>query len=153
MESIPVTHIALTDLITAITIIMGFGITVFMFRLGREANTEQREKWVALSDYLIFASIALAVASLLLLFVVPVITSWKSAVAIAATVAAILLQAGFIPAILAHYRIAFGKHRTDARSWAEPWEIAWFVLTLVVAAVAFVSTLCQRLHEASFLKA
>jgi hypothetical protein len=115
------------DLIAVAAIVIGFGLTTIMFRIQREI--EMRDKgetvWVAWSDYLIFGSVFLAV----FLVVIPLLVFSSRTLAPAASAAAIILQAGYIPAILAHYRIICGKARDKekiAREQGEPAE-KWIV--------------------------
>jgi hypothetical protein len=69
------------------------------------------------------------------------------AFASAAGAAAIVLEAGYIPSILAHYRIWFGKDRQKKgvlREPGEPAEMGFIILTSVLAAFTFAFVLCQQ---------
>lgn len=137
------------DLIAVAAIIFGFGLTVFMFRLQREIwvkeNRPNWPSWLAWSDYLILGAILLAVCSVTLLLANCLPTQVVLRVTSAACVAAIVLEAGYIPAILAHYRIELGTSRTGNRKKGEPAE-RWFVCISVMIALSsfiYVVTLYQ----------
>jgi uncharacterized membrane protein len=129
------------DLIAVAAIILGFGLTAIMFRVQREIYVREVQKdknWLAWSDYLIFGSVLLV----LFLTVVPVLAfSHAGQLAPAACAAALILQAGYIPAILAHYRIEIGKDR-DAkgldRERGEPAERLIVYVSSVVALLVFI---------------
>ncbi|HEV1993742.1 MAG TPA: hypothetical protein VGR03_05380, partial [Candidatus Acidoferrum sp.] len=98
------------DSIAVAAILIGFGLTTIMFRVQRELyvrEVKKEENWIAWADFLIFASVLLV----LLLIVVPLFAFSVQTFAPAASAAAFILQAGYIPAILAHYRIGIGKGR------------------------------------------
>jgi len=109
-----------SDLIAVATIIVGFGVTVIMFRVQRELWVRDKHpdwpNWLAWADWLILVSVALAVFFVVTpLLAFPIVTKWREALAAGSSVSAILLQVGYIPAILAHYRIEVGTQRTGAR--------------------------------------
>ena len=142
-----------SDLIATASIIAGFGITVIMFRVQREVTVQDEKRTpvksrLAWADYLIILSISLA----LLLVVVPLIwfavpSAKLRAVAAAACVAAVVLQLGYIPSILAHYGISLGKQTaTEERSAGQPVETWIAPLSGLVAAVLFVIVLCHNLR-------
>jgi hypothetical protein len=60
---------------------------------------------------------------------------------------AVVLQIGYIPAIMAHYRIFFGKqrraHHVD-RVAGEPAERVFVLLTVAIAVFAFMFIFCQQ---------
>jgi hypothetical protein len=129
------------DLIAVAAIIVGFGLTVVMFRVQREIwvqeNHPEWDSWLAWSDYLILISVLLGFGA-----VVVVLSFSLLAVASAFCAGAIVLQASYIPAILAHYRIEIGKNRIGDRAKGEPVEKR-VVLVAIVAALA-ISTLVWR---------
>ncbi|HLK09063.1 MAG TPA: hypothetical protein VKV30_14000 [Candidatus Angelobacter sp.] len=126
------------DLIAVSAIVIGFGVTAIMFRVQREIHMgeEQNEvKWIAWSDWLIFGSVLLA----LFLAVIPLLAFSYRSFAAAACTAAIILQAGYIPAILAHYRIDIGRGRDIKdlpRERGEPAE-KWIVCVSGIVALVF----------------
>jgi hypothetical protein len=105
------------DLIAVAALIVGFAVTVIMFRVQRELWVQERHpkwpNWLSWSDYLIVTSVIFAIFALIVLLVIPGITQYRRALAAGSCVAAIILQAGYIPGILAHYRIEIGRHRTS----------------------------------------
>jgi hypothetical protein len=116
------------DLIAVAAVVIGFGLTAIMFRVQRENDMRENGErvWIAWSDYLILASVLLAV----FLVVIPILVFSSQKLATAASAAAIILQAGYIPAILAHYRIGIGKARDEKklpRAKGEPAE-KWLVI-------------------------
>lgn len=130
------------DLIAVAAIVIGFGLTAIMFRVQREIHMGEEQndvKWIAWSDWLIFGSVLLA----LFLAVIPLLAFSYRSFATAACTAAIILQAGYIPAILAHYRIDIGRSRDIKklpRDRGEPAE-KWIVcVSCVIALVFFVLT-------------
>src|SRR6478672_9826534 len=105
-----------TELLAVSAIIVGFGVTAIMFRVQRELYVLEvlkiRTVWLAWADYLIIASIMLAALGVILpLVAIPNGSPVLVAVAAASCAAATVLQAGYVPAILAHYRIELGAKR------------------------------------------
>lgn len=139
------------DLIAVAAIIFGFGITVFMFRIQREIWVKDHRpywpNWLACSDYLILASIGLAFLALTFLIASPGRSARREALASAACVAALVLQLGFIPAILAHYRIEIGAKRGGYRQKGEPAERRIVGASSAIAAIVFTSVLYLHLCE------
>jgi uncharacterized RDD family membrane protein YckC len=129
------------DLIALAAIIIGFGSTIVTFRIQREVAMEEAGEclWLPWADWLILLAIFLCVAFVILLLAT--VTPSRVAIASAAGAAAIVLEAGYIPSILAHYRIFFGKRRARdkiLRERGEPAEKISVILTLVVATLVFV---------------
>jgi hypothetical protein len=84
--------------------------------------------WVAWADWLIIGATLLCLVGLL-----PIVAGWGTAsgrlrVASAATTAAVVLTFGYVPAILAHYRLIFRGQRRGARKNPEPPE-RWLTVT------------------------
>jgi hypothetical protein len=141
------------DLIAAATIIVGFGVTVIMFRVQRELWVQEQHpdwpSWLAWSDYLIIASVVLALfLAIVPLLAVSVMTSLVQALAAASCVAAVILQAGYIPAILAHYRIEIGRKRKGDRLKGEPAERRFVFISAALATVGFIIVLWTHLRAA-----
>jgi hypothetical protein len=130
---------ALGDLIGVAAIVLGFGVTVVMFRIQRELQMQEANEpiWIARSDVLILASIFASVFLVLLPLLLLPKLDYVIAVARAGCVAAIILEAGYIPAILAHYRIGFGKDRHGPRTNPEPTERLFVWLFAIFAAGCF----------------
>jgi hypothetical protein len=150
------TQLAMTDLIAMAAIVMGFGVTVVMFRLQREAEIEkdrlrqqaEMEKdseptWIAYSDWLILFSIFV---SLLFVFFPLFLLPYQLAISIAhaGCFAAIVLQAGYIPSILAHYRLLLGKNRKGPRENPEPKERLFVWLSIAIAILGGVLSSYRR---------
>jgi hypothetical protein len=131
-----------SNLIAVSAIVIGFSVTAIMFRVQRELFVFETLKikllWLAWADYLILASVALAVLGATIpLLVSPKPSSALIAVAAASCIAALVLQAGYIPAILAHYRIEMGSTREGPRAKGEPAERVFVIGAFAVAAVTF----------------
>ena len=127
------------NLISVASIVAGFGITVIMFRVQRELSIQESRptlrSTLAWSDYLIIASVFLALlGSVEVLLLDPAVPHYLQAVAAAACAAAVFLQVGYIPGILFHYGIRYGRNSTiDDRQSGEPGERAIVILSAVVA--------------------
>jgi len=137
------------DLISTASIIVGFGVTVIMFRVQRELHVLEELKrsplWLAWADYLVIASVALAIVGVILPLLVLGGGGPKGlAASTALCAAAIVLQGGYIPAILAHYRIELGAERTGSREKGEPLERLAVKLTVIGAVVVFAATIMTR---------
>src|SRR5215469_7841049 len=134
------------EIISASAIVAGFGVTAIMFRVQRELYVRETLKidilWLAWADYLILTSVALAVfGSTAPLLVAPIVPRTVVAIAASSCVAALILLAGYVPAILAHYRIELGAKRRGPREKGEPIE-RWLVITFgILAAISFTATL------------
>ena len=137
-------------IISACAIVAGFGVTAIMFRVQRELYVREvlKEKtvWLAWADYLVLGSVVLAVFGA----TVPLLAASKTprpvaAVAAASCIAALVLLAGYVPSILAHYRIELGARREGSRVKGEPIERGFVVGSLICAAAAFGVTLVLRL--------
>ena len=139
------------EIIAASAIVAGFGVTAIMFRVQRELYVLEVLKvktlWLAWADYLVLASVLLAVfggtVPILLLPSVP-----RSVLAIGASscVAALVLLAGYVPSILAHYRIGLGATRQGPRAKGEPVERGFVIASSVCAGLLFLATLLLRLN-------
>lgn len=135
------------DLIALSAIIIGFGSTIIAFRIQREITMEKHAErlWLPWADWLILLAIALSVTFVVLLLAG--ITPTRTAFASAAGASAIVLEAGYIPSILAHYRIWFGKERHTKhapRDPGEPAEKGFVILTCLIAAIVFGTVFCQQ---------
>lgn len=139
------------DLIAVAALIVGFAVTVIMFRVQRELWVQERDpkwpNWLSWSDYLIVPSVILAIIALVVLLAIPGITQHRRAFAAASCVAAIILQAGYIPGILAHYRIEIGRHRTADREKGEPAEKVIVYVSVSLATLVFIFVLRQHLRQ------
>lgn len=125
-----------SDFITIASVAFGFGAAMLFFRIQRELEMERagEPRWVPWADSLI----VLATLSSLLLVLLPLLILGQAAVAVAgaACTASAVLVAAYIPALLAHYRLVFGKGRSGPRNNPEPAEgvIAFGGFVLAVGA-------------------
>ena len=134
--------------LTVASILTGFCISVFMFRIQRELSVRDRHpdwpNWLAWADYLIIASI---VASVLLVIVplvaVPAPGRVIYSVAAGSCAAASILLLAYPFAILDHYRIEIGTWRTKRgespheRHKGEPLERIIVITAGILAAATF----------------
>ncbi len=134
--------------LTVASILTGFCISVFMFRIQRELGVRDRHpdwpNWLAWADYLIMAAIVLSVLLVILPLVsVPAPGRGAYSVAAGACAAASILLLAYPLAILDHYRIEIGTWRTrqgespHARHKGEPLERIIVVTAAIIAALAF----------------
>ena len=138
------------DLIAVSAIVVGFGVTAMMFRVQRELYVLEVLKietlWLAWADYTIIASVMLAVfGATVPLLVFPTLPESVIALSASSCVGAVILQAGYIPSILAHYRIEIGTARTGSREKGEPAERLFVIGAFIIAGIAFVITFCLRM--------
>lgn len=139
------------EIISASAIVAGFGVTSIMFRIQRELYVFEVLKiktlWLAWADYLVLSSVALAVfGGTVPLIAVPRTPRSVLAVAAASCVAALVLLAGYVPSILAHYRIGLGATREGPRAQGEPVERRFVVGSLICAVASFTVTLLLQLR-------
>ena len=135
---------------TVASILSGFGISVFMFRIQRELRVRdmhpQWPNWLAWADYLILAAILLS----LLLVVLPLMAMAEPSrlaysIAAGSCAAASLLVAAYPFAILDHYRIEIGTwctregERPQERHKGEPAERIIVLAAAALAAIAFLT--------------
>ncbi len=140
--------------LTVASILTGFCISVFMFRIQRELGVRDRHpdwpNWLAWADYLIIATIVLSVVLVILpLVAVPAPGRAIYSIAAGSCAAASLLLLAYPFAILDHYRIEIGTWRLkqgespQARHKGEPLEriivvTAGAIATATFAAIVFV---------------
>ena len=134
--------------LTVASILTGFCISVFMFRIQRELRVRDLHpawpNWLAWADYLIVATMVLSVVFVILpLMALPAPSRAIYSVAAGSCAAASLLLLAYPFAILDHYRIEIGTSRTkrgekpQARHKGEPIERIIVVTTGIVAALTF----------------
>jgi len=136
--------------LTVASILSGFGISVFMFRIQRELRVRDADpqslNWLAWADYLILAAILLS----LLLVVLPLMAVAEPgrliySIAAGSCAAASILVAAYPFAILDHYRIEIGTWRTregehpQERHKGEPIERIIVGAAAALAAIAFLT--------------
>lgn len=153
--------------------IVGFGIVAFVFRVQREldmrergnaeqerrvvpqaaeeraAETDQRPSWIPWADRLLIGTVTAAI--LLVLFPIALAGSisslWGERLPAAACSGSAIALAGYIPAILSHYRfgftypwIWFGKVNPMGRENPEPAERAIVIASAVLGVAAAVGS-------------
>ena len=123
-------------LLTVASIIAGFGVTVLMFRLQRElqAFKEEGRTWLPVADWLVIGAVLVALALVVSLLIRKEdgdLTAQRAWCAVA-----IVLLAGYIPSILAHYN--FLVWLTPDRPWLTRSEAALAAVTAVAASLAFI---------------
>ena len=134
--------------LTVASILSGFCISVFMFRIQRELGVRDRHpdwpNWLAWADYLIVATIVLSIVFVILpLVTVPVPGPVAYSVAAGACAAASILLLAYPFAILDHYRIEIGRSRIlrgespQARHKGEPIERIIVMMAGATAALTF----------------
>ena len=136
--------------LTVASILSGFSISVFMFRIQRELHVRDEHpdwpNWLAWADYLVIATITIS----LLLVVLPLVASsdpseFLFSIAAGSCAAASLLLLAYPFAILDHYRIEIGVWRTkegesiEARHKGEPIERAIVIGAGLIATLTFVA--------------
>jgi len=125
-----------TTLATVASVIAAFGSVMLIFRIQREIDMHAAGEvnWIPRSDWLLVA----ATLTALLIVLLPEVLFADSRlfgrrIPTAGCAAALVGIAGYIPALLAHYRLLFGSGRTGPRLNPEPAEQKVFVLTWAAA--------------------
>jgi ABC-type Na+ efflux pump permease subunit len=133
--------------LTVASILTGFCISVFMFRIQRELRVRDRHpdwpNWLAWADYLIIATMTVSVLLVILpLVAIPDPGRIVYSIAAGSCAAASLLLLAYPFAILDHYRIEIGARRGEepqARHKGEPIERIIVITAAIVAAITFVA--------------
>ena len=136
-----------SSLATIASIITAFGAAMLFFRIQREEKMrcDHQPIWIPWADRLLI----LATLTSILFVIVPMLvlrnneSEWALLPPSAATGACILV-AGYVPAILAHYRILFAGKRTGPRPHVELPEAVIVAISASVAALASVLTFFLR---------
>ena len=131
---------------TIASIISAFGIAMLVFRIQRELEMHKAREinWIPNCDWLLVSATEISLLLVLLpLLVVPRTSRWI-ALPTAACASASVLVAGYIPAILAHYRLIFSGKRFGPRTNPEPSE-RLIVLATVAAAVLIAVLMLRKL--------
>lgn len=137
-------------LATIASISSGFGIAMLFFRIQRELQMGQQLEvnWIPWADRLLIAATLIS----LLLVVFPLVTFGTTSprvlrFASASCAAASLMVAGYIPGIMAHYRLFLGGRREEPRKNPEPVEKVVVFAVIAAALTAFGSIiLTNPLH-------
>lgn len=127
-------------LATMAGLICAFGITVLGFGIQREIQMHQagQPMWIPWCDRMLFFATEISILFVLLPLLIHVRSFlWVGAVARAACAVALTLVVGYIPAVLAHYRLIFTRRdRLDPRTNPEAGERAVIYATVVLAIAA-----------------
>ena len=136
--------------LTVASILSGFGISVFMFRIQRELRVRDQHpdwpNWLAWADYLVLAAIVLSLTLVVLpLVAIPQPGEFVFSIAAGSCAASAVLLLAYPFAILDHYRIEIGTWRTrqgekpQERHKGEPIERIVVVTAGLSALGAFVA--------------
>jgi uncharacterized membrane protein YidH (DUF202 family) len=136
--------------LTVASILSGFSISVFMFRIQRELQVRDKHpdwpNWLAWADYLVIATVVLSLVLVVLpLTAFPEPTEFVFSIAAGTGAATSLLLLAYPFAILDHYRIEIGAWRLgrgespETRHKGEPLEKAIVIIASVIAVLAFVA--------------
>jgi hypothetical protein len=122
------------------SIIAGFGVAMLFFRIQRELQMGKSAEriWIPWADWLLIGATLTALLVVLIPLIVLRAFPWAMHVATAACGAGVLLVAGYIFAILAHYRLLFGQNSSGPRTNPEPAERVVVTLSLGVAVIGFI---------------
>jgi hypothetical protein len=122
---------------TIASIISAFGAAMLFFRIQRELQMGEKAErvWLPVADWLLVGATLLS----LLFVIVPLVIFSAHRLPSGASGAAAVLVAGYVFAILAHYRILFGANRSGPRSNPEPSELLFVILSVgcALAVLAF----------------
>jgi len=127
-----------TALIPVAAMVFTFGAAVLVFRLRREVEMGDKGEriWVAFSDWLVI--IAMGVAALFVILPLLAEDSASSGrLPKAAAALCVVLALGWVPSILAHYRLILGFSRTGPRRNPEPTEALLVFLSALVGVAMF----------------
>jgi len=136
--------------LTVASILSGFGISVFMFRIQRELSVRDRHpdwpNWLAWADYLVLSTVVLSLTLVVLpLVAFPEPGKFLFSIAAASCAAASILLIAYPFAILDHYRIEIGTSRAEKgerpedRHKGEPIEKVIVIVAGALAVFTFVT--------------
>jgi hypothetical protein len=136
------------DMVTVASIVAGFGVAMLFFRIQRELHMQKEHEgiWIPWADRLLIGA---TLISLLLVIIPSVVLPQASPLKVmlpaAASSASVVMVAGYIPAILAHYRLILGQGRTGPRVNPEPGEKRVVWTTVALAIIAFLAAIAVRI--------
>ena len=113
--------------------IAAFGSAMIIFRMQREEQmrSEGERVWLPLADWLL----VVPTLSCLLLIILPISAGFPLRLPAAVAAASAVVVAGYLPSLLAHYRIVLGSERRGSRHNPEPIELVLVLITVVAALV------------------
>jgi hypothetical protein len=124
-------HELMSLLWTVASVILGFQITAFIFRLQRETSLRWEERHFPACEYLNLVSIALSVAGV---FVMPLVWRVHPSTVKGMFTAAMSLFAFYPFAVAAHYKILFrGTAAGNSDTFCSPLEAMLSVMALLIA--------------------
>lgn len=130
---------------TVASIIAGFGVAMLFFRIQRELDMREQDEtiWIPWADRLLIGATLIS----LILALLPVVAFHKLpfflAISSAACAGSVVLVAGYVLAILAHYRLFLGRSRTGRRENPEPAERGVVYSSIALALLASLWTLAS----------
>jgi len=138
------------DLVIVASIVAVFGAATLPARLQREIHMAGRGEptWIPWAEGLVLAATLLS----LLLVIAPILFLGPDnrtvlRVGRAATLLSVILLAGYVPSILAHYRLICGRARSGSRENPEPAECLFVCATVgigsALAIASFVGCFAQ----------
>jgi hypothetical protein len=156
-------------LATIASLVTAAGVTMLFFRIARElavrerapdawivrqvpgteppvwkaqGETKQLVSWLAFADWLVIGATLLAIVAVLLpLLIVTDSDLVGKRIPAAGCAASLVALAGYIPSLLAHYRIVIGARRTSERENPEPGEAIGVAITTTASVASFVASL------------
>jgi hypothetical protein len=130
-----------SDLTTVASLIATLGSAMLFFRIDRELRMVEELseiQWIPWADWLLLAATLVSLLAVLFPLVStgePSLT--RARIATASCTGCIVLVAGYIFAILAHYRLILGFGRSGPRHNPEPGEQILVFLTILAAISVF----------------
>lgn len=130
-----------SSLLTSASIIGAFGMSVLIFRIQRELDMESKGEvtWIPLADWALLAATVMSLVVVVMLLIYGDLNSKAQQLLASATTLAI----GYIPAVLAHYRLPFKFGRSGHRSNPEPAEAVVVALSVAAAIAVFLAASAQ----------
>ena len=129
-----------SNIVTVAGVLLSLAIAALLFRLARELYMRERREheWLAFAERLVVVAAALCLVVIVLALFTASSGSTAVIVSRSATLAALILLVGYVPAILAHYRFIGGRGRPLLRDNPEPLErrvVHWTWVTAVFISV------------------
>ncbi len=131
-------------LATIASVIGGFAVSMLVFRISRELKMKEKGEpnWIPCADWLMIGAALLSLVCVILpLVAVPHTSAFHNLIPPAACAAAAVLVAGYVFAILAHYRLILRGKRRGLRDNPERPEGIIVCVTVLVAISVGVWTL------------
>src|SRR5690349_5044726 len=126
-----------SSLASVASIIAAFGVAMLFFRIQRELKMDEdgERMWIPWADRLLVGATVVCLLLVIgpMLVISNVETSWVL-IPPSAAAAACVLVVGYIPSILAHYRIILANGRTGPRPPVELPEKVLVLLSVLLAA-------------------